>query len=113
VKTTASCASRLGIAAAALGMAVLAAPAARGQDPQAMLQQYKCDACHAERETRTGPAYVDVAVKYRNDPKAAARLTTEVKRGAHGAGPWHMPPHPEVSDTDAKAMVQYILSLRE
>lgn len=29
-----------------------------------------------------------------------------------GEGPWHMPPHPEVSDADARRMVRYILSLQ-
>ena len=94
-------------------MTLLVAHGARAEDPQAMLQRYKCDACHAERETRTGPAFIEVAAKYRDDPKAAAALAAEVKRGAHGSGPWHMPPHQEVSDADARAIVQYILSLRE
>jgi cytochrome c551/c552 len=35
------------------------------------------------------------------------------EKGSHGNGPWHMPPHPEVSDADAKAMVRYILSLKK
>ena len=94
-------------------MGLLAAPGALAQAPQALLKKYRCDVCHAEREAKTGPAYVDVAAKYRGDRKAFAALTAEVKRGAHGAGPWHMPPHPEVSEKDAKAMVRYILSLRE
>ena len=100
------------IAVAVFATALLV-PEAGAQAPQALLKRYRCEVCHAERETKTGPAYVDVAARYRGDPKAAARLTAEVKRGAHGAGPWHMPPHPEVSDADAGTMVQYILSLRE
>jgi cytochrome c len=88
-------------------------PSVSAQGPQVLLQYYKCNVCHAERETRTGPAYVDVAARYRGDPKAAAMLTATVRQGAHGAGPWHMPPHPEVSAADARAMVRYILSLRE
>ena len=70
-------------------------------------------AARADRETKTGPAYADVAARYRGDPKAIARLTAVVKQGAHGAGPWPMPPHPEVSAADARTMVHYILSLRE
>ena len=77
-----------------------------------LLQKYKCYACHADAETKTGPAFVDVAARYRRDPKAGAVLVEAVKDGAHGAGPWHMPPHPEVSDADARIMIRYILSLR-
>lgn len=79
-----------------------------GAKPQALLQRYKCSSCHADRETKTGPAYVDVAARYRGDPKALATLTAAVKQGSHGAGQWHMPPHPEVSDADARKMVRVL-----
>ena len=98
----------LGVAALAIGLAV---PEGRAQSPQALLEHYKCNSCHAEREVGTGPAFVDVASKYRGDPEAAAALTVAVKQGAHGAGPWHMPPHPEVSGEEARAMARYIMSL--
>lgn len=84
---------------------------AQAQTPQALLEYYKCNSCHTEREARTGPAYVDVASKYRGDPRAVATLTAVVKQGAHATGPWHMPPHPQASDKDARAIVKYILSL--
>ena len=81
-------------------------------EPQALLQKYKCYVCHADTTTKTGPAFVDVATRYRGDSQAAAMLAAAIKDGAHGAGPWHMPPHPEVSDADARKMIRYILSLR-
>jgi hypothetical protein len=34
-----------------------------------------------------------------------------IKRGQHGGGPWHMPPHPEISDAEAALITQYILTL--
>jgi cytochrome c len=86
---------------------------ARGQEPQILLQQYKCYTCHADSESKTGPAYVDVATRYRGNPQAVTILTAAIRKGAHGSGPWHMPPHPEVSDADAKRMVRYILSLKK
>jgi cytochrome c len=85
----------------------------RAQAPQVLLEQYKCYTCHADAESKTGPAYIDVATRYRDNPQAVAMLIAKIKKGAHGSGPWHMPPHPEVSDGDAKKMVQYILSLKE
>jgi cytochrome c551/c552 len=32
--------------------------------------------------------------------------------GAHSGGPWHMPPHPEVSKADAVTMARYILAIK-
>ena len=101
---------------ATTGLAValaLSTASAQSPDARALLEHYKCNVCHAERETKTGPSYLDIAARYRNDGAAAARLASEVRRGAHGAGPWHMPPHPEVSEADANSLIHYILSLRE
>jgi cytochrome c len=86
---------------------------ARAQAPQILLQQYKCYICHADNESKTGPAYVDVATRYRSNPQAIPILTAAIRKGTHGSGPWHMPPHPEVSQADAKRMVRYILSLKK
>ena len=86
---------------------------AQAQAPQILLQQYKCYICHADSESKTGPAYVDVATRYRGNPQAVSILTAAIRKGAHGSGPWHMPPHHEVSDADAKRMVHYILSLKK
>jgi cytochrome c len=96
-----------------LGIALATAAVAQAPETRALLGRYKCNVCHGERETKTGPAYVDIAARYRGERRAAETLASEVKRGAHGVGPWHMPPHPEVSEVDAKKMVQYILSLRK
>ncbi len=94
-------------------VAVLAAAGGvRAQAPQ-LLEQYKCTFCHAEREAKTGPAFVEIAASYKGNTKAVDVLAAVVRKGSHGSGPWHMPPHPEVSEADAKAMVRYILSLQE
>jgi cytochrome c len=81
-------------------------------DPQVLLTHYKCYICHADRETKTGPAYVDVAAQYRKTPDAVSVIALEIRRGLHHGGPWHMPPHPEVSVAEARAMARYIMSLR-
>jgi cytochrome c len=60
-----------------------------------------------------GPAYKDVANKYRGQKDAPAKLAEKVKKG--GAGVWGqipMPPNPNVSDADIKTMVAHILSLK-
>ena len=86
---------------------------ARAQAPQILLQQYKCYICHADDESKTGPAYADVATRYRGNSQAVVILTAAIRKGVQGSGPWHMPPHPEVSDADAKKMARYILSLKK
>lgn len=93
--------------------ALLGVGAAHAEDAPALLQKYKCYICHADREPKAGPAYVDVATMYRGKPNATATLVAIVKKGAHGAGPWRMPPHPEVSNAEATKIVRYILSLKD
>ena len=86
--------------------------AARAEDATALLHQYRCYICHTDKEPGAGPAYVDVATTYRGTPNAAAKLAAIIKKGAHSGGPWHMPPHPEVSQADALTMARYILAVR-
>jgi cytochrome c len=78
----------------------------------ALLHKYRCYICHEDREPGAGPAFVDVATHYRSKSKAVARLVTLIRKGASSGGPWHMPPHPEVSNAEAAQMARYILSLR-
>lgn len=82
-------------------------------DPRTLLTQYKCYICHADRETKAGPAYVDVAAHFRGKRDAASTIAGEIRRGLHRGGPWHMPPHPEVSPAEARAMARYIMSLNK
>jgi len=92
------------------GLAI-AAGAGHAQDAQVLLQKYDCTLCHASDETKTGPAFVDVAAKYRGNPNGATILAAVVRKGVHGSGPWPMPPLPQVPPDDAKRMVDYILAL--
>ena len=81
---------------------------------QALLQKDGCAACHAVDKKIVGPAYVDVAAKYKGDAAAAARLVQKVKSG--GAGVWGaipMPPNPQVPEEDVKALVSWILTLKK
>jgi cytochrome c len=94
-----------------LAVIVSTAGVARAQAPL-LMQQYKCYFCHADNEAKTGPAFVDVATRYKGKPQAVTTLVATVRKGSHGNGPWHMPPHPEVSEADAKQIVRYILSLK-
>ena len=59
------------IAAAA---ALAAAGPARADDGKDLLQKSGCTACHAIDKKVIGPAYNDVAAKYKGDAGAAAKL---------------------------------------
>jgi len=103
------------IAAAAIAaLGVLAAGAVRADAGEDLLKKNGCTACHSIDKKLVGPAYVDVAAKYKGDPGAAAKLFEKVKKG--GTGVWGqipMPPNPQVSDADLKAMISYILALKK
>jgi cytochrome c5 len=81
---------------------------------EAMMQKNGCAACHGIDKKIVGPAYVDVAAKYRGDKNALAQLTQKVKAG--GSGVWGavpMPPNAQVSDADLKSLVSWILTLKK
>jgi cytochrome c len=99
-----------------LGLLSFAAAASvMAQSGEDLLKKNNCmPACHAIDKKVIGPAYQDVAEKYRGDATAAAKLQEKVKKG--GSGVWGqvpMPPNTQVSDADIKTMVAYILSLKK
>ncbi len=72
-----------------------------------------CLACHSVDKKLIGPAYKDVAAKYANDKEAEARLIKHVREGSKGVwGPVPMPPNPQVSEAEAKSLVDWVLSLK-
>jgi len=80
---------------------------------EALAKKYNCLACHTVDKKVIGPAYKDVAAKYKGDKGAEARLVAKVKNG--GSGVWGqipMPPNPAVPDGDVKALVKWVLSLK-
>lgn len=99
-------------AAPAAGEAPGAAPAAGG-DLLALATASGCMACHQIEMKVVGPAYKDVAAKYKGDDGALERLVAKVKAGGSGVwGPVPMPPNsPQVSDENIRAIVTWVLSL--
>ena len=80
---------------------------------EALARKYNCLACHSVNKKIIGPAYKDVAAKYRGDKGAEARLVAKVKNG--GSGVWGqipMPPNSAVPDADIKKLVKWVLSLK-
>jgi len=80
----------------------------------ALIQKNDCLTCHKLDQKIIGPAYVDVANKYIASQAVIDTLANKIIKG--GAGNWGniaMSPHPNLSMTDAQAMVKYILSLKK
>lgn len=71
-----------------------------------------CFGCHSVANKMVGPAFKEVAAKYKGDKKAAATLAAKVKAGGVGAwGQIPMPPN-NVSDAESKQLVNWILGLK-
>jgi cytochrome c len=80
----------------------------------ALIQKNDCLTCHKLDEKIIGPAYTDVANKYTASPAVIDTLANKIIKG--GSGNWGniaMSPHPDLSITDARDMVKYILSLKK
>lgn len=80
--------------------------------PDQMPAKYGCTACHAVDSKVVGPAFKEVAAKYRGKD-VEATLVEKVKNG--GVGVWGqvpMTPNPHVPDEDLHAMVKWILTLK-
>ena len=91
----------------AAGFAV--APAAHADE--ALAKGKGCTACHANDKKLIGPAYKEVAKKYKGDAKAPAMLAGKVIKGGQGVwGPIPKPPN-KVSDEEAKKLVAWILAM--
>ncbi|MET0066703.1 MAG: c-type cytochrome [Candidatus Thiodiazotropha sp.] len=74
--------------------------------------QRGCSACHQVDNKVVGPAYKEVAAKYKGQEGAVDMLVAKVKAGGSGVwGPVPMPPNAHVSDEDIKTVVEWIMSL--
>ena len=96
---------------AAAGLMV--AGSAMAADMPDLAKKDGCIACHTIEGKLVGPAWVDVAKKYKGDAGAEAKLEAKVAKG--GAGVWGtmpMPPNaPKVPAADIKTLVKFILGL--
>jgi len=71
-----------------------------------------CTSCHAIDKKVVGPAWQDVANKYKGDAGAAANLDTKIAKGGKGVwGSIPMPAQPKLSDADRKELISFILGL--
>lgn len=86
-------------------------PAANAQDAGALAQKSNCMACHAVDKKVVGPAFKDVAGRYRGKPGAEMAVAKSIRQGSSGNwGGMPMPPNAGVSDEQAKQLAKWVLS---
>jgi cytochrome c len=72
-----------------------------------------CLACHAVDEKVVGPSLKEIAKKYATQDGAGVKMAETIIKG--GAGAWGnvpMPPQPQLSATDAKALAAWVLAIK-
>lgn len=93
----------------ASGMLTIGGPSVASAD---LAKQKNCLACHAMDKKLVGPAYKDIAAKYKADKNAQATLVKKIREG--GVGVWGqipMPANPQVNEQEAQALAKWVLSM--
>ncbi|MDM8545475.1 c-type cytochrome [Candidatus Venteria ishoeyi] len=98
------------------GFSMLAVSAlAQAEDGVELARKNSCLACHSIDNKIVGPAYKEIANKYKGaDEAMIQQLRDKVKNG--GSGTWGnipMPPNATVSDENINILVSWVLSLAD
>ena len=81
--------------------------------PDEAMAKAGCLACHSMDKKILGPAYKDVAAKYKARKDAEAYVTKKIREGSTGVwGAIPMPPNGAVNADEAKTLAKYILSVK-
>lgn len=93
-------------------------PAVESSDELKLAQRSGCLMCHQIDKKVIGPAWRDVAKRYRDDPTAETKLIAKVVEGGKGnwtdvTGGAAMPPYgTRVAPEDIAKLVRFVLSLK-
>ncbi len=80
---------------------------------QALATAKNCMSCHAVDKKVVGPAYKDVAAKYKADKTAVDKLATKIRQGGAGVwGPIPMPANVQVNEAEAKKLAAWVLATK-
>jgi cytochrome c551/c552 len=94
------------------GAQVTATPNTPADGP-GIATKYGCLGCHSPNAKIIGPAYRDIAAKYKTDADGRAKIAEQVQKGGSGKwGPVLMPPFPQVSEGEVTILSQWILGLK-
>jgi len=84
--------------------------AGQAQADEALAKAKNCMACHAVDKKVVGPAYKDVAAKYKGDKAAVATRAAKIKAGGKGVwGEVPMPPN-NVTPEEATKLATWVLA---
>ena len=93
------------------GVATAAAVPAATDQLRPLAEKSGCLACHGARQRLVGPSLAEIATRYRTDAGAEPRLAAKIKSGGQGVwGNVPMPPHPQIPESEARALVRWILT---
>ena len=97
-----------------LGMVILSVITGSALADQALATSKNCLACHAVDRKMVGPAFKDIAAKYKGDKTAADRLAIKIVKGGGGVwGPVPMPANPQVTEAEARRLAAWVLTLQK
>jgi cytochrome c len=92
--------------------ALTAGTALRHQQAKALITQYNCVTCHKLDAPLIGPAFIDVAEKYKEEERVFENLARSINEGSTGKwGTTAMPPHAMLSETETRQIIDFILHL--
>src|SRR5258708_19630521 len=98
------------LAAAAVSLSSGAALAA---DAQELLKEKACLSCHTLDKKLVGPAYKEVAAKYKSRKDAEAYLSKKIREGSTAVwGAIPMPPNATVADDEPRTPPKFILTVK-
>lgn len=81
-------------------------------DMPELAKKAKCIACHDIDKKKVGPAWQDVAAKYKGEKGAVASLSAKIIAGGKGVwGAIPMPPNPQLPEAEAKELAAFIMGL--
>ncbi len=88
--------------------------AAEQASAKELAQATGCLSCHSLSEKIVGPAYANVAEKYKADPDAASGLVQSIQYGSKGKwGRIPMPAHSQLSADELKLLANWVLSIKK
>jgi len=89
----------------AVAFGIMATAAANANSAEDLAKAKGCLKCHAIGEKKVGPAYKDVAAKYKGKSDAETTLIAKLRDGKG-----HV--KPAASETEIKTLVQWVLSVK-
>ncbi len=79
----------------------------------ALATSKNCMSCHQVERKVLGPAFKDIAARYKDNAGATDLLANKIRKGGSGVwGPLPMPANNQVSEADAKKLAAWVLSTK-